>query len=80
MSDHLVSRRFKIEDESRLVPDNPVSRLLNLNILSWACIRLDRLQQGYRFVRLFDPRGRPIRGGKLLVKIEKNLSEPASGR
>ena len=57
------------------MPDNPVSRLRSPNpsLLSWACIRLDRLRVGYRFVRLADPRGRPIRGGRLFVKVEKKL-------
>jgi hypothetical protein len=68
--------RFKVEDDAGIIPENPVSRLLSPNpsLLSWACIRLDRLRPGYRFVRLHDPRGRPIRGGKLFVRIEKSFS------
>lgn len=42
-------------------------------LLSWACIRLDRLGTGYRFVRLMDNKCHPIPGGKLLVNIEKTL-------
>lgn len=39
-------------------------------LAAWACIRLDRLQHGYRFIDLKDAHGRPS-AGKLLVKIEK---------
>ncbi|KAI6359773.1 hypothetical protein MCOR25_006945 [Pyricularia grisea] len=38
-------------------------------VAAWACIRLDRLRAGYRFVRLFDKDGMPSRG-VLLVKTE----------
>ncbi|KUI73453.1 1-phosphatidylinositol 4,5-bisphosphate phosphodiesterase 1 [Cytospora mali] len=54
--------RFKIEDEG-LVKDK---------LAAWACIRLDRLQRGYRFIDLKDAQGRPS-AGKLLVKIEKQV-------
>ncbi|KZL64121.1 1-phosphatidylinositol-bisphosphate phosphodiesterase [Colletotrichum tofieldiae] len=36
---------------------------------AWACIRLDRLRLGYRFVRLLDKDGMPSRG-TLLIKTE----------
>lgn len=39
-------------------------------LAAWACIRLDRLQTGYRFIDLKDARGQPS-VGKLLVKIDK---------
>ncbi|KAI1436496.1 PLC-like phosphodiesterase [Xylaria sp. CBS 124048] len=42
-------------------------------LAAWACIRLDRLRSGYRFVHLRDTKGRVSRG-VLLVKIEKTLS------
>ncbi|KAK1540107.1 phosphatidylinositol-specific phospholipase C [Colletotrichum costaricense] len=54
--------RFKIEDDPLLGGDE---------LLSWACIRLDRLRPGYRFIKLMDTKNRPIEGGKLLVKIDK---------
>ncbi|ROW13652.1 hypothetical protein VPNG_04588 [Cytospora leucostoma] len=54
--------RFKVEDEG-LVKDK---------LAAWACIRLDRLQRGYRFIDLRDAHGRPS-AGKLLVKIEKQV-------
>ncbi|KAL7931057.1 putative phospholipase C [Trichoderma chlorosporum] len=56
--------RLKIEDHSHTV-SSPC--------LAWACIRLDRLQRGYRFIRLHDMKGTEIPGGKLLVKVEKVL-------
>lgn len=43
------------------------------DLAAWACIRLDRLQQGFRFVHLLDARGEPTTG-VLLVKITKSLS------
>ncbi|GJC97143.1 phosphoinositide phospholipase C [Colletotrichum higginsianum] len=55
-------RRFKVEDDPILGSDE---------LLSWACIRLDRLRPGFRFIRLMDIKNRPIEGGKLLVKIDK---------
>lgn len=54
--------RFKIEDEG-LVKDR---------LAAWACIRLDRLQPGYRFIDLKDAHGRPS-AGKLLVNVEKKF-------
>lgn len=36
---------------------------------SWACIRLDRLRLGYRFLRLFDSKGMPSKS-VLLIKTE----------
>jgi phosphatidylinositol phospholipase C, delta len=40
------------------------------NLAAWACIRLDRLQQGYRFVHFLDAKGMES-SGVLLVKISK---------
>ncbi|KAF4450834.1 hypothetical protein F53441_6105 [Fusarium austroafricanum] len=57
--------RFKVEDDSSKLGSSP--------LLAWACIRLDRLRPGYRFIRLMDCKPRPIPGGKLLVKIEKTF-------
>lgn len=54
------TNRLKVEDEG-LVKDK---------LAAWACVRLDRLQQGYRFIDLKDARGNPC-AGKLLVKIDK---------
>ncbi|KAL3417123.1 1-phosphatidylinositol 4,5-bisphosphate phosphodiesterase 3 [Phlyctema vagabunda] len=54
--------RFKVED----------SRYVNDSLAAWACIRLDRLQQGYRFVNLFDAKGQAT-AGFLMVKVEKTL-------
>lgn len=55
--------RFKIQDDEIGKDD----------LAAWACIRLDRLQAGYRFVRLLDAVGAPSQG-ILLVKIEKSLT------
>lgn len=41
-------------------------------LAAWACIRLDRIQQGYRFIHLFDVKGQAT-AGMLLVKIQKIL-------
>ncbi|PFH58463.1 hypothetical protein XA68_13669 [Ophiocordyceps unilateralis] len=43
------------------------------DLAAWACIRLDRLGQGYRLVPLRDARGTAARGAGLLVKVEKRL-------
>jgi len=41
-------------------------------LVGWACVRLDRLRQGYRFVHLLDDKGRETEA-VLLVKITKTL-------
>ena len=57
------SHRFKIEDANYSKDE----------LAAWACIRLDRLQQGYRLIPLKDIKGNSTEG-LLLVKIEKILS------
>ncbi|EFR02177.1 1-phosphatidylinositol-4,5-bisphosphate phosphodiesterase 1 [Nannizzia gypsea CBS 118893] len=52
--------RFKIKDDEIGIDD----------LLAWACIRLDRLRQGFRFIRLSDTNGKPT-DGILLVRISK---------
>ncbi|KAI5465510.1 PLC-like phosphodiesterase [Mariannaea sp. PMI_226] len=42
------------------------------DLAAWACIRLDRLGHGYRFVHLIDHKGRPT-DGVILIKVEKSL-------
>lgn len=59
---NLVPHRFKVEDE----------KYAKDTACAWACIRLDRLQQGYRFVHLMDMKGQATQG-LLFVKIEKSL-------
>jgi hypothetical protein len=54
--------RFKIHDEEFGKDD----------LAAWACVRLDRLQEGPRVVRLFDAHGRPSRG-LVLVRIAKRI-------
>ncbi|XP_044721559.1 phosphatidylinositol-specific phospholipase c, X domain-containing protein [Hirsutella rhossiliensis] len=58
--------RFQIHDESR-------TGIISSPPLAWACIRLDRLRQGYRFIRLLDMNGNRVPGGKLLVKVLKTM-------
>jgi hypothetical protein len=43
------------------------------SLAAWACVRLDRLQHGYRFLRLFDVKGAATRG-LILIKVEKTVS------
>ncbi|KIW71386.1 hypothetical protein PV04_03562 [Phialophora macrospora] len=46
-------------------------------LIAFACVRLDRLLQGYRFIRLFDDRG--VRSeGRILVKVEKGALSSSS--
>ncbi|KAI9769656.1 MAG: hypothetical protein M1840_003893 [Geoglossum simile] len=52
--------RFKIRDDEIGKDD----------LAAWACIRLDRLQNGYRFVHLVDTKGMET-NGIILVKIHK---------
>ena len=54
--------RFKVED----------AKYAKDSLAAWACIRLDRLQQGYRFVHLLDAKGLAT-AGVILVRIEKSL-------
>lgn len=59
----LCPYRFKINDDEIGKDD----------LAAWACIRLDRLQTGYRLVHFFDTWGNPS-DGALLVNIEKTLT------
>ncbi|KAI1769288.1 PLC-like phosphodiesterase [Hypoxylon sp. FL1150] len=52
-----------------LVKDDEIGRDA---LAAWACIRLDRLRTGHRFVHLLDRQGRKS-AGVLLVKIDKKL-------
>ncbi|KAI0376453.1 PLC-like phosphodiesterase [Hypomontagnella monticulosa] len=52
-----------------LVKDDEIGRD---DLAAWACIRLDRLRNGYRFVHFLDREGKESRG-VLLVKIDKKL-------
>lgn len=42
------------------------------DLSAWACVRLDRLGEGYRFIHLMDSRAK-LTNGVILVKIEKKL-------
>lgn len=52
--------RFKVEDDG----------LTGDDILAWRAVRLDRLRNGFRFVRLWDKDGKGD-GGMLLVHVER---------
>ncbi|KAI1099441.1 PLC-like phosphodiesterase [Jackrogersella minutella] len=53
-----------------LVKDDEIGRD---DLAAWACVRLDRLRTGYRFVHLLDQEGTESEG-VLLVKIDKKLA------
>ncbi|KAG8714891.1 hypothetical protein FRC08_011289 [Ceratobasidium sp. 394] len=57
--------RFLVKDEEFGTDD----------LAAWACVRLDRLQEGYRFIRLFDLHGRLSDNGCLFVKIKKEITD-----
>ena len=42
------------------------------SLAAWACVRLDRLGNGYRFVHLTDTRGK-LTDGVILIKVEKSI-------
>ena len=42
------------------------------DLSAWACLRLDRVEKGIRFVHLFDTHGIQTEG-VLLVKIRKSM-------
>ncbi|PWY92697.1 phosphoinositide-specific phospholipase C [Aspergillus heteromorphus CBS 117.55] len=58
--DELTFVRFKIKD----------NEFLRDALAAWACIRLDRLREGYRLIRLYDHSGLETEG-TLLVRITK---------
>lgn len=42
------------------------------DLAAWACVRLDRLRLGYRFVRLLDAKGKET-DGVILIKVMKKV-------
>ena len=58
----MYSYRFKIQDDEIGKDD----------LAAWACIRLDRLRSGLRFVHLLDAAGEES-PGVLLVQVAKTL-------
>ncbi len=59
--DELAFVRFIVRDDEFMRGDG---------LAAWACVRLDRLRPGYRFVHLLDCKGQQT-DGVLLVKISK---------
>ncbi|KAI0836417.1 PLC-like phosphodiesterase [Hypoxylon sp. FL0890] len=53
-----------------LIKDDEIGRD---DLAAWACVRLDRLRSGYRFVHLLDREGRES-AGVILVKVDKKLT------
>lgn len=47
------------------------------DLAAWACVRLDRLGEGYRFVHLLDMQGR-LTEGSILIKVEKELVQDSN--
>jgi hypothetical protein len=62
-----ANRRFP--DRIKIKDDN----IGKDTLAAWACIRLDRLKTGYRFIHLLDERGMES-SGVLLVKVVKLFS------
>jgi hypothetical protein len=58
-----MANRLKVNDDRSIGRDT---------LLAWACIRLDRLQSGYRFIHLLNSAGLPS-AGALLVHVSKRL-------
>lgn len=57
----ILYTRLKVKDDRSIGKDN---------LLAWACVRLDRLKPGYRFIHLLDATGLPS-SGALLVRVSK---------
>lgn len=60
--DELTFVRFTVRDDEIGRDD----------LAGWACVRLDRLREGYRFVHLMDTKGRQT-DGVILIKVTKKL-------
>ncbi|KAJ4415164.1 hypothetical protein N0V85_002834 [Neurospora sp. IMI 360204] len=73
------TQQLKFENIPGVVPELSFVRFLVLDdeigrdsLAAWACVRLDRLREGYRFVHLLDAKGMES-DGVVLVKISKKL-------
>ncbi|KAG6014073.1 hypothetical protein E4U43_006963 [Claviceps pusilla] len=60
--EELTFVRFMVRDDELGIDD----------LAAWACVRLDRLGHGFRFIPLLDAKGR-LTKGTILVKVEKTL-------
>jgi hypothetical protein len=61
--EELTFVRFTVRDDEMIRDD----------LAAWACVRLDRLGEGYRFLHLIDLDGK-LTEGAILVKVEKTLA------
>jgi hypothetical protein len=52
IADFIDKHRFKLMHD----------KLVNDPLAAWACIRLDRLQRGYRFIHFFNEKGVQTKG------------------
>lgn len=59
ITDVLCTHRFKLMHD----------KLVNDPLAAWACIRLDRLQRGYRFIHFFNEKGVQTKG-VILARFE----------
>ncbi|KAG6003432.1 hypothetical protein E4U21_002026 [Claviceps maximensis] len=65
--EELAFVRFMVKDDELGIDD----------LSAWACVRLDRLGQGFRFIHLLDAKGR-LTDGTILVKVEKTLVDDST--
>lgn len=63
MVDELTFVRFTVRDDEIGRDD----------LAAWACVRLDRLGEGYRLIQLMDTEGRET-DSAVLVKVEKKIA------
>lgn len=61
--EELTFVRFTVRDDEMIRDD----------LAAWACIRLDRLAEGYRFLHLIDLDGK-LTQGAILVRVEKTFA------
>lgn len=61
---HPTSHRFKVKDHE----------LCRDSLAAWACIKLNRLREGYRLLHLYDCAGIDC-GGAILVRVTKKLDQ-----
>lgn len=62
LMDELTFVRFTVRDDEMIRDD----------LAAWACVRLDRLGEGYRFIHLIDLEGH-LTQGAIFVKVQKTF-------
>ena len=73
------TQQLKFDNIPGVVPELSFVRFLVLDdeiggdsLAAWACVRLDRLREGYRFVHLLDAKGMET-DAAVLIKVSKKL-------